>query len=185
MKVIDKLEHEEWCRWVNLIGHHRVGNQRLGGWLSAEKKSVISRRFSYVNSIKKKFQAWVNPPPLWKQTPTENIVLLFFAFFLNQAVQKAQPFTHRDYLINKFVWHAVPSRCLVWAWPVVTGCSLPPSMTAQAAFCALGWRPHWWLSWPEARASKTSSQLQDRKLHTTQSQHSSIKILTSEVHIRI
>ena len=32
---------------------------------------------------------------------------------------------------------------------------------------------------------QTSSQLQDRKLHTTQSQHSGIKILTSEVHVRI
>ena len=30
---------------------------------------------------------------------------------------------------------------------------------------------------------RTSSQLQDRKLHTTQSQHGSIKILTSEVRI--
>lgn len=91
---------------------------------------------------------------MWKQTTTENIMLLFFAVLLSQAVQQAQPFTHRDYLINKFVWHPVPGRCLLWAWPVVTGCSLPPSVTTQAAFCALGWRPHWWLSWPEARASK-------------------------------
>lgn len=48
----------------------------------------------------------------------------------------------------------MPSRCLLWAWPVVTGCSPPPFVTAQAAFCALGWRPHWWLSWPEAWASE-------------------------------
>lgn len=122
-------------------------------WHTAIRIMFFSAR---LHSIEQQRQAWVNPC-LWKQTATENIMLLFFAFLLNQAVHEAQPFTHRDYLINKFVWHPVPSRCLVWAWLVVTGCSPPPRVTAQAAFCALGWRPHWWLSWTEARASRPSA----------------------------
>lgn len=83
--------------------------------------------------------------------------VIIFAFLLNQTVQEPQPFTHTDYFINKFVLHPVPSRCLVWAWPVVTGCSSLPCVTAQAAFCALGWRLHWWLSWPGAHASRPSA----------------------------
>lgn len=89
--------------------------------------------------------------------PTENMLLFFLTFLLNHSVQKVQPFTHREYLINKFVWHPVPSHWLARACPVVTGCSLLPCVTAQAAFCALGWRPHWCLSWPQARASKPSA----------------------------
>lgn len=109
----------------------------------------------------------VKKPLLEEETnPSGKNTMVTFLLFIKSSCTEGTTFPHRDCLINKFVWRPVPSRCLVWAWPAITGCSLLPSMTAQAAFCALGWRPHWWLCWPGAQASVTFSQLQHRKLRT-------------------
>lgn len=89
---------------------------------------------------------------------------------------------HLDYLINKFVWHPGPRLWRFWARPVVTGCSSLTSTTAQAAFCAVGWRPHWWPSWPRAGTSDRPASGTTGSCNTTpKSQQGGIKTAASHI----
>lgn len=159
----------------------KLGTINLVASCQLEKNYICSTGFSYANSIKQKFQARVKPSS-WKQTPTENIMLLFFAFLLNQAEGTA---FYTQGLFNKQV-------CLTSSAQPVPGFGLSGCYWLQPA--ALRDRTSGLLC-PQLKASlmaelargpglQSSGQLQDRKLHTTQSQHSSIKTLTSEVHVR-
>lgn len=152
--------------------------------LSLEKNYFFPRGFSYVNSFKKKFQAEVNPLLVETNTNGKHHVIIFYLLIKSSCPEGTTFYTQG--LFNKQV-------CLTSsAQPVpglgLAGCyRLQPTALRDRTSCLLCTRLKASLMAKLARGLglQTSSLLQDRKLHTTRSQHSSIKILASEVQIGI